>query len=158
MINRDLRAVLEMDEESYSEPWLEQDYMLNLRAHQCMGMVAEADDQVVGSLVYELREHVIPVLRCTVKREERQQGVGSQMVHFLRKKLSSYKRQRLLIELPEELSGTILNFASHQRFLAVALMHERLDGMQDTLLFEHSFLPLDFSPGYSESNLIAHAA
>lgn len=158
MINEDLPRVLEIDEESFEDPWLEKDYKQNLCTRHCIGMVAEANDQVVGSMVYELHKHVIPILRLVVKREERQQGVGSQMVHFLRKKLSVYARQRLLIELPEERDRSGMNFASHQRFLAVALMHERIAGMQDSLLFEHPFLPLNPSAQYPESGMGAHAA
>jgi hypothetical protein len=46
-----------------------------------------------------------------------------------------------------------MNFASHQRFLAVALMRERIAGMQDSLLFEHPFLPLNPSAQYPESGM-----
>jgi len=153
MIYKDLPSVLEMDEEGFEDPWLEKDYKQNLRARHCIGMVAEANDRVVGSMVYELRKHVIPILRFVVKREERQQGVGSQMVHFLRRKLSAYTKQRLLIELPEERDRSGMNFASHQRFLAVALMRERIAGMQDSFLFEHPFLPLNPSAQYPESGM-----
>ncbi|MFH0851147.1 MAG: GNAT family N-acetyltransferase, partial [Candidatus Peregrinibacteria bacterium] len=101
MIRRDMPEVLAIDEESFDFPWLEEDYIRTLRARQCIGMVAERDDRIVGLMVYELLAHVIPILRLAVARDQRGRGIGSQMVQKLHNKLNAQRRRRLLLAQPE---------------------------------------------------------
>ncbi len=101
MIRRDMSEVLDVEEESFEFPWLEEDFIRCLRQRNCIGMVAEYDDQVVGFMIYELHKNRIRVLNFAAAEEFRRRGVGSQMVAKLIGKLSSQRRNRILLEVRE---------------------------------------------------------
>ena len=66
MIRRDMSDVLSIENESFEFPWSEQDFIRCLRQRNCIGMVAEVDDQIVGFMIYELhktRLHLLNFLR-----------------------------------------------------------------------------------------------
>ena len=88
MIRRDMPEVLAMEGESFEFPWLEDDFIRCLRQRNCIGMVAEHEDRVVGFMIYELHKTRIHVLNFAVADEYRRRGVGSQMVAKLIAKLS----------------------------------------------------------------------
>ena len=56
MIRRDMPEVLDIESESFEFPWSEDDFIRCLRQRNCIGMVAELDDQVVGFMIYELHK------------------------------------------------------------------------------------------------------
>ncbi len=56
MIRRDMADVLEMESLCYAVPWTEEDFIRCLRQRNCIGMVAEVGEKVVGFMVYELHK------------------------------------------------------------------------------------------------------
>lgn len=62
MIRRDMPEVLAIEAASFEFPWLEDDFIRCLRQRNCIGMVAEHDDRVVGFMIYELNKSRIQVL------------------------------------------------------------------------------------------------
>ena len=54
MIRRDMPEVLEIEQSSFEFPWTEEDFIRCLRQRNCIGMVAEYDEKVVGFMIYEL--------------------------------------------------------------------------------------------------------
>ena len=48
MIRRDMPSVLAIEQECFEFPWYEDDFVRCLRQRNCIGMVAELDDKVVG--------------------------------------------------------------------------------------------------------------
>ena len=101
MIRRDMGEVLDIEQESFEFPWLEEDFIRCLRQRNCIGMVAEYEDRVVGSMIYELHKIRIHVLNFDVAAVYRRRGVGSQMVAKLIAKLSSQRRNRVTLEVRE---------------------------------------------------------
>lgn len=101
MIRRDMPEVLDIEQESFEFPWLEEDFVRCLRQRNCIGMVAEHEDRVVGFMIYELHKNRIHVLNFAVAPDSRRQGVGSQMVAKLIGKLSSQRRSRVTLEVRE---------------------------------------------------------
>ena len=101
MIRRDMPEVLDTEEESFEFPWLEEDFIRCLRQRNCIGMVAEHEDRVVGFMIYELHKNRIHVLNFAVAADYRRRGVGSQMVAKLIAKLSSQRRSRVVLEVRE---------------------------------------------------------
>ena len=66
MIRRDMAEVLEIEREGFEFPWCEDDFIRCLRQRNCIGMVAEHDERVVGFMIYELhktRLHVLELRR-----------------------------------------------------------------------------------------------
>ncbi|HEY4312398.1 MAG TPA: ribosomal protein S18-alanine N-acetyltransferase [Pirellulales bacterium] len=101
MIRRDMAEVLATEAESFEFPWSEDDFLRQLRQRNCIGMVADCDDQVVGFMIYELHKTRLHVLNFAVAREYRRQGIGRQMIMKLTGKLSQQRRSRLLLEVRE---------------------------------------------------------
>jgi len=101
MIRRDMPEVLDIEQEGFEFPWLEEDFIRCLRQRNCIGMVAEYEDRVVGFMIYELHKSRIHILNFAVADDYRRRGVGSQMVAKLIAKLSSQRRNRILLEVRE---------------------------------------------------------
>lgn len=101
MIQRDMPEVLAIEAESFEFPWSEEDFVRCLRQRNCIGMVAECEDRVVGYMVYELHNTRIHVLNFAVASDCRRRGVGSQMIAKLVSKLSLQYRQAIVMEVRE---------------------------------------------------------
>ena len=78
MIRRDMPEVLGIEEASFEFPWLEEDFIRCLRQRNCIGMVAEYDDGVVGFMIYELNKSRIQVLNFAVHPDHRRSGLADQ--------------------------------------------------------------------------------
>ncbi|MCA9107387.1 MAG: ribosomal protein S18-alanine N-acetyltransferase [Planctomycetales bacterium] len=101
MIRRDMPEVLRIESGSFEFPWTEEDFIRCLRQRNCIGMVAEVGDKVVGFMIYELHKNELHILNFAVHDEHRRGGVGAQMVEKLVGKLSSNRRSRILLEVRE---------------------------------------------------------
>lgn len=101
MIRRDMPDVLGTEESSFDFPWIEEDFLRCLRQRNCIGMVAEQGEKVVGFMIYELFQHRLQVLNFAVHPEYRHRGVGTQMVNKLIGKLSGHRRTRITLEIRE---------------------------------------------------------
>ena len=110
MIRRDMPEVLEIEEQCFEFLWYEEDFIRCLRQRNCIGMVAEHDDRVVGFMIYELYETRIRIINFAVGRPWQRLAVGSQMVAKLAGKLSRRRRNRLGLEVRES------NLAAQQFF------------------------------------------
>ena len=55
MIRRDMPEVLQAEQQSFEYAWTEDDFLRCLRQRNCIGMVAEHQDRIVGFMIYELR-------------------------------------------------------------------------------------------------------
>ena len=76
MIRRDMPEVLDIEKECFEFPWLEEDFVNCLRQRNCIGMVAEHDDRVVGFMIYELHKTRIHVLNFVVAKDYQRQRRG----------------------------------------------------------------------------------
>jgi len=101
MIRRDMPEVLDIENESFEFPWLEEDFIRCLQQRNCIGMVAEHDDQVVGFMIYELHKSRLHILNFSVAGRYRRRGIGAQMVAKLVSKLSQQRRTRIVLEVRE---------------------------------------------------------
>jgi len=72
-----------------------------LRQRNCIGMVAEQGEKVVGFMIYELHKNKLHILNFAVHPACRRFGVGAQMVAKLISKLSSHRRTRITLEVRE---------------------------------------------------------
>ena len=112
MIRRDMPEVLEIETRSFEFPWSEEDFIRCLRLRNCIGMVAEHDQCVVGFMIYELHKTRLHVLNFAVNVKSRRLGVGNQMVEKLISKLSPQRRKRILLEVRETNLAAQLFFRS----------------------------------------------
>src|ERR671927_662747 len=101
MIRRDMPEVLQTEQQSFEYAWTEEDFLRCLRQRNCIGMVAEQGERVVGFMIYELHKAKLHILNFAVHTAYRHCGIGSQMVQKLISKLSSRRRTRIVIEIRE---------------------------------------------------------
>ncbi len=101
MIRRDMPEVLAIEHASFEFPWCEEEFLRVLRQRNCIGMVAEYGERVVGFMIYELHKNKLHVLDFATHPEFRRQGVGHQMIGKLVGKLSSHRRTRIAVYVRE---------------------------------------------------------
>jgi ribosomal-protein-alanine N-acetyltransferase len=107
MIRRDLPHVLQIEQQSFSEPWNEDNFLQVLRPRNCIGMVIEYEELVIGFVIYELHDHStipgrpIEILNIAVDPEFRRMMVGSAMIEKLKSKLSWQRRRKLIAWVSE---------------------------------------------------------
>ena len=101
MIRRDMPEVLAIEGMCFEFPWNEEEFICCLQPRNCIGMVAEHNERVVGFMVYSLRKNRIHVLNFAVHPEFQRRGIGTAMVRRLINKLSLQRRNRLILEIWE---------------------------------------------------------
>jgi ribosomal-protein-alanine N-acetyltransferase len=139
MIRRDMPEVLSIEQQSQDFPWCEEEFLRVLRQRNCIGMVAEHGERVVGFMIYELHKSRLQVLNFAVAAEARRQGVGAQMVAKLVGKLSSHRRTRISLLLRESSLATQLFFRS-QGFRATEVLREHFeDTAEDAYQMQYDF-------------------
>lgn len=141
MIRRDMPEVLAIESESFEFPWLEEDFIRCLRQRNCIGMVAEYDDRVVGFMIYELNKTRIHVLNFAVASDCRRRDVGTQMLSKLIGKLSAQRRTRIVLEVRETNLAAQLFFRASQ-FRAVSVLRDYYeDTPEDAYLMQYRYRP-----------------
>jgi [ribosomal protein S18]-alanine N-acetyltransferase len=101
MIRRDMPEVLAIEHASFEYPWCEEEFLRVLRQRNCIGMVAEHSEHIVGFMIYELHRNKIHVLDFATHADYRRRGVGRQMIAKLVGKLSSQRRNRISLYVRE---------------------------------------------------------
>jgi ribosomal-protein-alanine N-acetyltransferase len=121
MIRRDMLEVYEIERHGLAQ-WCEEGFLARLRKENCIGMVAEHGEKVVGFLMYELHKHHLRLTNLAVHPAWRRLGVGRQMIDKIASKLSSHRRTRLTVDVHENnLDGQL--FFKSQRFFATQVLH-----------------------------------
>lgn len=139
MIRRDMPEVLHIEQQSFEFAWTEEDFLRCLRQRNCIGMVAEHGEKVVGFMIYELHKSRLHILNFAVHPGWRRSGVGAQMVAKLISKLSSHRRTRISLEVRETNLAAQL-FFSRQDFRAVRVLRAFYeDSGEDAFLMEYRF-------------------
>jgi ribosomal-protein-alanine N-acetyltransferase len=115
MIRRDMPEVLAIEHASFEFPWCEEEFLRVLRQRNCIGMVAECGERIVGFMIYELHRNRIHVLDFATHPDFRRHGVGRQMVTKLVGKLSTQRRNRIVLcvretNLPAQLFFRVVGF------------------------------------------------
>lgn len=101
MIRRDMPEVLAIEDSSFEHAWTEEEFLRVLRQRNCIGMVAEHGEQIVGFMIYELHRNKIHVLDFAAHPDFRRMGVGRQMISKLVGKLSNQRRNRIALLIRE---------------------------------------------------------
>ncbi len=137
MIRRDMADVLAIEQQSFEFAWTEDDFLRCLRQRNCIGMVAEHNDRIVGFMIYELHKNRLHVLNFAVAPQYRRLGVGGQMVAKLVGKLSSHRRTKITLAVRER-NLTAQLFFRAQEFKAVRVLRNYYeDSGEDAFQMEH---------------------
>ncbi len=139
MIRRDMAEVLQIERENFEFAWVDEDFVRCLRQRNCIGMVAEYEDRVVGFMIYELHKSRIHVLNFAVAAVYQRHGVGSQMVAKLIAKLSPARRSRVVLEVRETNLPAQLFFRENG-FRAISVLHKYYDDTpEDAYLMQYRY-------------------
>jgi len=137
MIRRDMPEVLQAEQLSFEYAWSEDDFLRCLRQRNCIGMVAEHQDRIVGFMIYELHKNRLHVLNFAVTPMFRRSGVGAQMVAKLIGKLSSHRRSKITLAVRER-NLDAQKFFRTQDFKATRVLRNYYeDSGEDAFLMEH---------------------
>ena len=141
MIRRDMAEVLDIEGDGFEFPWSEDDFVRCLRQRNCIGMVAEHGDRVVGFMIYELHKTRLHLLNFAVAKEFRRQSAATQMLSKLIGKLSSQRRARIVLEVREtNLSAQL--FFRKMGFRAVSVLRDFYDDTtEDAYLMQYRYRP-----------------
>ena len=139
MIRRDMPEVLDIENRSFEFPWSEEDFIRCLRQRNCIGMVAEYDERVVGLMIYELHKNRLHILNFAVRPEFRRRGVATAMVNKLIGKLSQQRRNRILLEIRETNLDAQLFFRD-SGFRAISVLRDFYDDTtEDAYLMQYRY-------------------
>ena len=153
MIRRDMPEVLEIERQGFEFPWSEDDFVRCLRQRNCIGMVAEHDERVVGFMIYELHKTRLHVLNFAVAADCRRQGVATQMADKLVGKLSQQRRVRVTLEVRETNLAAQLFFRS-RGFRAVSVLRGYYeDTPEDAYLMQYRYRPIEVEAEVPASRL-----
>ena len=143
MIRRDMPAVLGIENSCFEFAWNEDDFIRCLRQRNCIGMVAEEDEQVVGFMIYELHKNRLHILNFAVHADHRRSGVGKAMLTKLLGKLSHERRNRIMLEVRETNLEAQLFFKS-VGFRAISVLRDFYDDtIEDAYLMQFRYQPSD---------------
>lgn len=101
MIRRDMPEVLDIENQCFEFAWTEEDFLCCLRQRNCIGMVAEYQEQVIGYMIYELHKQHLFVANFAVHPACQRQGVGTQMIDKLKCKLCQQRRTMISMYVRE---------------------------------------------------------
>ena len=153
MIRRDMEDVLSIERHSFEFPWFEEDFIRCLRQRNCIGMVAEHGERVVGFMIYELHKTRLHILNFAVAPEFRRRGVGRQMVDKLVSKLSSQRRTRITLEVRETNLPAQLFFKQLSFRATMVLRSFYEDSPEDAYLMQFRHVATDLPAIASESRI-----
>lgn len=102
MLRRDTNDWNEIERDSFEHPWSEDELLSALRKRNCIGMVAEIGEKVIGYMIYELYKGKLDLVKFAVHPEYQRQGVGTALLKKLQTKLSSHRRTRIVTYLQDD--------------------------------------------------------
>lgn len=137
MIRRDLPEILQIEKNTSSHPWREEEFLAHLIQRNVIGMVAEYRDRVVGFVIYELHKNKLEILSFAVHPSYQKRKVGTAMMRRLRDKLNVPGRSLLVIRV-RETSLPLCLFLKKQGFEALKVLRKWWeDSGEDAYLFQY---------------------
>lgn len=142
MIRRDMEEVLAIEAESFEIPWNEDEFIRCLRNRNVICMVAEANELVIGYMIYELHKHALTILNFAVDPKTRRRAVGRQMVEKLTGKLSPMRRNKIsLVTRESNVAAQMFFHACGFRAIDVLRNHYEASDEDGYLFAYHLFQP-----------------
>ena len=141
MVRDDMGEVLEIEKSAFEFSWTEEEFRRCLRQRNCIGMVAEYDEKVVGFMIYELHRSKLNVLNFAVSPELLRSGIGTAMSNKLISKLSVQRRDKITL-LVRETNLDAQLFFQKRGFKAIEIVKNSYDETtEDAYLMQYDFAP-----------------
>jgi ribosomal-protein-alanine N-acetyltransferase len=130
MIRADMPEVMAIENDCFSSPWPESEFVEALRCRSVIGMVAEHGTRVVGYVVYDLRKNDIHILNMAVDRKFWRQLVGTSIIEKIKVKLNQQKRRLITAEV-RETNIAAQKFFKAQGFICVETIRDCYEGTDE---------------------------
>jgi ribosomal-protein-alanine N-acetyltransferase len=146
MVRRDLSSVVAIEKDVFDYPWSEQEFLIAARQRNCIGMVAERNEEVVGYMVYELHKTRIELLNFAVRPRSQRLGIGSAMIEKLKSKLAYERRNKISLEVRERnLDGQL--FFRNAGFKCTSILHGWYAVEEESIAYRMQFSTGEFRNG-----------
>ena len=110
MVRRDFPQVLAIEQECFEFPWTEAEFLQCLQQRNCLGMVAEYEECIVGFVIYETSKNRIFITNVATAPELQRHGIARKMVQKLVTKMIYQQRHKIAIEIRETNLPALLCF------------------------------------------------
>ena len=137
---RDMPAVMEIENHSFENPWIIEQFQRHLRRPPGIMLVAEKADRVVGYVLYEINQFGVDIVNIAVHQDYRRQGVATEMIMHLKRKLEPGRRTHILLDVHEAALDAQLFFKA-MGFLAVFVIPKFYEDQADAYMFEFGISP-----------------
>ena len=141
MDDADLPEVLAIEADSFGSPWREEEFIRCREQRNCIDMVAEHEDRVVGFMIYKLNKTRIQLLNLATAADCLRMGVASQMLSKLTGKLSAKRRTQIIVKVSET-SLLAQLFFRNAGFRVVSILRDQYEETtEDTYTMRYRFRP-----------------
>jgi ribosomal protein S18 acetylase RimI-like enzyme len=135
MVSEDLDAVLRIEEDALRPQWACEDFGECFQSLDTIAKVAEADEEIIGYLIYRLdqNDRIVMVENIAVAPAWQRRGVGRSLIHSLDNKLAQGYDQ-IAVWAPE--TCLALQLLLRDAGFRAVRVHRRWFGDEDAYLFE----------------------
>ena len=139
MIDRDIPEVFAIQNNALEFPWSYNDFIKQWRQRNCIGMVSEWDERVIGYMLYELHKDHMHLVNLTVDPNLHRKGVGLSMIDKVKSKMSKDRRNHITVDV-RETDLPAQQFLRSMRFRAASVLRNFFDDTnEDAYLMKHKF-------------------
>lgn len=164
---QDIKAVIRIENESYTLPWVEDDFVTAMRKTDSEGRVVETDGEIIGYVIYALhRPGTFPmqtlsaggieILNLTVAESSRGDGIGALVIDYLKNEIQDDGEPSCELSMivgDDALDAQL--FLVSQEFRAVRVLRGIYDNGEDAYLLSWSEIPDLSIPAIRWANRIA---
>ncbi len=130
----DLPAVLEMERDSFQNPWSEDDLKRMIQWRRCAGLLVKCNATPVGYMLSDNEEDRIHLLRIVTAPLWRRRGVAQHVLKRLVENLAACEHRRITVEIDES-NLPALNLFRKLGFRAVEIRKGHYDDAPDDAYF-----------------------
>jgi len=155
MTRSDIASVLEIESAAFEFPWVEKDIVNHLRMRNCIAMVAEHEERILGYMFYELHKTKLTLINLAVAPTVMRRGIGSQLMTKLCSKLSPTRRTKIELAVRETNLAAQLFFGKHCGFQAKSIERNYYDDT-DEAAYIMEYDVKELAASYAPANRIGH--
>jgi [ribosomal protein S18]-alanine N-acetyltransferase len=130
MIRRDMAEVVAIEAASFEHAWTEDELLACLKRRNCIGLVAETGERILGFIIYELHAKHLNIVSLAIHPNHRRAGLGAILINRLKGKLTSQRYKRITA-LIRETNIAALNFFKAQQLRATRIVPLPFDETQE---------------------------
>ena len=155
LVRRDFSQVQAIEKMCFEFPWTSEEFLQCLHQPNCLGMVAQHEERVVGFVVYEMPKNRILITNIAVDPEFQRHGIARQMIQKIVSKMIYQQRHKVAIAIRETNLPALLCFRALGFRAATVLknFYEEMD--EDTYVLQYRLGKEHAEPVYAPASRTA---